>query len=249
MNNKILLIVTAALLALTVIFTGILLVKTTGTAANSPAGQIVNTISVSSTGKVTVLPDVGYISLGIETKDPDVKIAEDDNSEIMDAIMSALAKFDIEETDIETVGYNIYPQYEEYNDEKPSTYVVSNTIEVTVKNLEDMSKIIDAAVEAGANRTNSIRFDVLDREASYNEALKDAVEKAKARAEVLAEASGLKIVGVLTVSESGSMPSYYYADTMTYAMAEDAKASSVSISTGDLDISASVSVTFEVTQK
>ena len=58
-----------------------------------------------------------------------------------------------------------------------------------------MSGIIDAAVEAGANRTNSIRFDVLDREASYNEALKDAIANAKARAEVLAEAAGLKILG------------------------------------------------------
>ncbi len=249
MNNKILLILIAAVLVLSLASTGILLFN--GNAkTNETKDGIVNSISVSSTGEVTVMPDVGYISLGIETKKEDVKDAEEENSKIMNDIMDSLKDFDIEESDIKTVGYNIYPQYEEYNDEKPSAYAVYNTVQVTVKKLEDMSDIIDAAVSAGANRTNSISFDVLDREESYNEALKNAVENARARAEVLAEASGLKIVGVLTVSESSSSPRYYYADTMSYAKAESMDGGyAPSISTGDMEISASVYVTFEVANK
>jgi hypothetical protein len=247
-DNKILLILISALLVLALITTGVVIFKNDSAPAASSNGTLLNTISVSSDGKVTVLPDVGYISLGIETKDQDVKAAEDENSKIMDDIMKALKDFDIKDSDIKTTGYNIYPQYAEYSDEKPTSYSVNNNVEVTVKNLEDMSEIIDAAVEAGANRTNNIRFGVLDREESYNEALKNAIANARARAEVLADAADLKIVGVVTVNENSSSPQYYYAD-MAYAKAEDGAMSAPSISAGDMDITARVSVTFEVAPK
>ncbi len=247
-DNKILLILISALLVLALITTGVVIFKNDSSLASSSGGTLLNTISVSSDGKVTVLPDVGYISLGIETKDKDVKAAEDENSKLMDDIMKALKKFDIDDTDIKTTGYNIYPQYDQNNDEKPTSYSVRNTVEVTVKNLEDMSGIIDAAVEAGANRTNNIRFGVLDREESYNEALKNAIANARSRAEVLADAAGLKIVGVVTVNENSSSPQYYYAD-MAYDKVESAAGSAPSISAGDMDITARVSVTFEVAPK
>ena len=249
-DNKILLIVIAALLVLTVAATGVLIFR------QAPAGsavvsekQLLNTISVSSTGEVTVLPDVGYISLGIETQNADVKIAGNENAAVMKDIMAALKKFNIEDTDIKTVGYNIYPQYSDNDYEKPTSYSVNNTVEVTVKNLEDMGDIIDAAANAGANRTNSIRFDVLDRESSYNEALKDAIANARARADVLAEAAGLKIVGVVTVNENSSSPRYYYADVSSYSKTMDMEQAAPSISTGDMEISANVSVTYEVVNK
>lgn len=250
-DNKILLVVIAALLVLSVVATGVLIFKNSSTGSIVSEKQIVNTISVSSKGEVTVLPDVGYISLGIETKNIDVKTAENENSEIMNEIMAALKEFNVEDTDIKTVGYNIYPQYENYNDEKPTSYAVYNTVEVTVKNLEDMSGIIDAAIDAGANRTNSVRFDVFDREASYNDALKDAIENARARAEVLAEAAGLEIVGVVTINENSSSPQYYYADSLSYAKSsmDMEESAAPSISAGDMEISATVSVTFEVVQK
>lgn len=248
-DNKVLLMVIVALLVLSIVATGVLVFSNNSNGTTGSNSGNVNTLSVAGKGEVTTLPDVGYISLGIETKNADVKIAENENSAIMDKILKALKGFDVEDTDIKTVGYNIYPQYEEYNDEKPSTYAVYNTIQITVKNLEDMSKIIDASVEAGANRTNNISFDVLDREASYNEALQDAVANARERAEILAEAAGLKIVGVVTINESSS-PSYYYGDSLSYARTMDAKESlDVSISSGDIEISASVSVTFEVVNK
>ena len=247
-DNKILLILISALLVLALITTGVVIFKNDSAPAAASNGTLINTISVSSDGKVTVLPDVGYITLGIETKDVDVKAAEDENSKIMDDIMKALKDFDIEDTDIKTTGYNIYPQYAEYSDEKPTSYSVYNTVEITVKNLEDMSGIIDAAVEAGANRANNIRFGVLDREESYNEALKNAVANARSRAEVLADAAGLKIVGVVTVNENSSSTQYYYTD-MVYARAEDTAEAAPSISAGDMDITARVSVTFEVASK
>ncbi len=249
-DNKILMVVIAVLLVLSVVATGVLIFKTNSNETVVAGSQSVNTISVSSQGKVTVLPDVGYISLGIETKNIDVKVAENENSAIMDDIMAALKEFDIEDTDIKTVAYNIYPQYENYSDEKPTSYAVYNTVKVTVKKLEDMSGVIDAAVEAGANNTNGVSFDVLDREASYNEALKDAVANAKARAEVLAEAAGLKIVGVVTVNENSSSSQYYYSDMLYSAKGADMTAESApSISTGDMEITANVSVTYEVANK
>ena len=130
-DNKILLIVIAALLTLSIVATGVLIFRNNPT----PSGSIsttVNTLSVSGEGSVTVIPDVGYISLGVESKDVDVKTAENDNSGKMDAIIKELAALDIAETDIKTTSFYIYPQYQDYGDEKPQYYVVSSTIQVTV---------------------------------------------------------------------------------------------------------------------
>ncbi len=247
-DNKILLIIVATLLALSVITSGVLLFRNNSNTSSQAISSSRNTLSVSSEGSVTVIPDVGYISLGIETKNADVKEAENENSTTMHAITEALEGLGIEDTDIKTTSYNIYPQYEDYQDEKPMHYVVSTTIEVTVKNLEDISEAIDVAIDAGANRSNSIRFDVLDREASYNEALEDAVANAKSRADVLAAASGVKIVGVVTVNESSSMSSVYYG-AARYAMSDTTSESAPSISTGDMEITANVSITYEVVNK
>jgi uncharacterized protein YggE len=226
--------------------TGVLIFRGSSTVISSDATT--NTLYVSGEGSITVIPDVGYISLGVETKSPDVKTAEDENSTKMNAIIVALSDLGIEESDIKTTNYSIYPQYEDYNDEKPQNYVVSSTVEVTVKNLEDISEVIDVSVDAGANRSNSIRFDVLDREESYNEALQDAIASARARADVLAEAAGLKIVGVVNLNESSSMSSIYYGGAR-YAMSEMAADSAPAISTGDMEITANVSITYEVKNK
>ncbi len=244
-DNKLLLIIIAALLVLSIVATGVLIFGKTGSQATATK-TLLNTISVSSKGSVTVIPDVGYISLGVETEDANVKTAEEQNSKTMNAIVIALGKLGVEETDMKTTNYNIYPRYRDYEDEKPMSYSVSSTIQVTVKNIEDISDIIDDAITAGANRAHSIRFDVLDREASYNEALKDAIANAKARAEVIAGAADVQIVGVVSVSENSAMPNVYYTDTLRGASMDMEESFAPVISTRDMEISANVSITYEV---
>jgi uncharacterized protein YggE len=249
-DNKLLLVVIALLLVVSIVATGVLILRQDNKSEKVSIPQkesIVNTISVSSNGKVTVLPDVGYISLGVETHNADVKKAENENSNIMDAIQKAVTKLGVEETDIKTTRFNIYPRYGEKTD-KPERYMVSNTIEITVKKIEDISKIIDASVDAGANRTNNIRFDVLDREASYNEALQNAIENAKVRAQKIADAAGLKIVGVVTVNENSSAPTIFY-NQMRYEKSLASDNMAPPISTGDMEITANVAVTYEVEAK
>jgi uncharacterized protein len=248
-DNKLLLVVIALLLVVSIVATGVLIFKgNKGTTEVVSEKSIVNTISVSSTGKVTVLPDVGYVSLGVETHDEDVKKAENDNSNIMKAIKDAVAKLGVEETDVKTTRFNIYPQYKN-DDEKPDSYMVTNTIEITVKKIEDISNIIDAAINAGANRTNNIRFDVLDREVSYNDALENAIANAKVRAQKIADAADLKIVGVITVNENSSAPSIYYNEMRYEKSMMDSAAGAPPISAGDMEISANVAVTYEVKAK
>lgn len=244
-DNKTLLIVIASLLVLSIVATGVLIFDRAGSRASS-TNTIVNTISVSSSGSITVLPDVGYISLGVDTENADVKKAEDENSKIMNAIIMAMGKLGVEETDIKTTNYSIYPRYRDYEDEKPMSYTVNSTVQITVKNIEDISDVIDAAINAGANRTNNIRFDVLDRDASYNLALQDAIANAKSRAEVIADAAGVKIVSVVTVNENGSAPSVFYGERAKSVSMDMDESFAPAISTGDMEITASVSITYEV---
>ncbi len=252
-NSNTLLVVIAVLMVLCTVGTGALLLKDNGTApvvAPSQDKENPNTISVSGNGIETVNPNVGYIQLGVETIDKDVKVAQQQNADTMAAVINAVKALGLEDADVQTTSYNIYPRYRDFNDEKnpkPIQYEVRNMVKLRVKDLANLGKVIDAATEAGANQANSVYFDVLDRESVYNDALTKAVEAARERADIIAAASNLKIVGVISINESGS---YYggYRNMDSSYLAMSAK-NTTSIEAGEMDITANVQVVFEVASK
>ena len=117
-------------------------------------------------------------------------------------------------------------------------------MELTIKDIGRVGEYIDIAVNSGANMTNSISFGILDQQAVYNDALKLAVEAAKAKADTLTAAGGVKITGTLQITENsaggGVLREYPQA-----AMDEGASGSTP-ISSGNLDIEASVTVAYEI---
>jgi len=244
MNNiNILLIVIAALMLVSCIGVAVLLFR--GDAPEKEQKEEVRTISVSASGEVSVKPDVGYIQMGVVVRKPDAREAEQQNAGIMQAVIDAVKEFGLDESDITTSGYYIYPVYDEFSKETPANYEAGNTVEIRVRDLEVLGDIIDAATSAGANRTNSIRFDYEDREQAYNDALANAVENARKRAETIAASSGYRITGIMSISESGSYNSPYFSNTMLYERTADAGSNTTPISTGDMDITANVGVVFE----
>jgi uncharacterized protein YggE len=123
-------------------------------------------------------------------------------------------------------------------------YIVSNNINVTVKNLDKLGDVLTAATAAGANMAGGISFDVLDRTGAYNQALAQAMDKAKARAQVMAQACGVTLGRALTINESSSYSGPTYAASTS--LKGDVAAPAVPVAAGQLEVTASVSVVYEI---
>ena len=165
-------------------------------------------IAVNGTGETRISADTAVISLGVSARDRDVLKAQQTVNENIAAIRQALLDNGVAEENINTDYMSIYAIYD-YNEdvEKVQAYNASTTLAVKVTDMDIVGRLIDEAFAAGANTLNGISFSAADTDDARNESLKAAVAEARAKAEVLAEASGLKITGIETSSE-GNVYSY-----------------------------------------
>jgi uncharacterized protein YggE len=201
-------------------------------------------LQVSGTAVVTGDPDIAYITVGVETQNPSAEKAAQDNASIMAQVLAALREMGLTEKEVSTSGYNIWGSTQTVNrgtdkEETVTTYWVQNRINITTKNLDSVGEIVDRAVKAGANQVQGIRFDVQDKQALQLEALKLAVQQGMGKAEAMAEAAGVTLGELVSMSESYSS----YAP-MVRAVAYADAAVGTSISPGEVEVSASVQMEF-----
>ncbi len=209
---------------------------------NTPA-ETVSTISVSGTCEISVPADVGYIQLGVETQNKDVKEAQDENAQAMENIIEAVKKLGLKDEDITTSNYSIYPHYDYSNGsrtEEPDYYVVSNTVKLRVKDLDILGDVIDIATDAGANRAYNIYFDAEDTVASQDDALKKAVEDALRKADIIAQSAGVEVIGIKAITDQTYYNTGYYdyAVAKSYDMEEESY--STPIMSGEVNVTANV---------
>ncbi len=213
------------------------------TGQSSDQGNV-STINVSGTCEISVPADVGYIQMGVETQDKDVKDAQEENAEAMQNIIDAVMELGLTEDDITTSNYSIYPYYN-YNDgsrsEEPDYYIISNTVKLRVKDLDILGDVIDIAAENGANRAYSIYFDAEDTVASQDDALQKAVEDALRKANLIAEAADVKVIGIQQISDQTYYSTGYY-DYARADMAMEEAAYSTPIMSGQVSVTANVYV-------
>lgn len=194
------------------------------------------TMSVSGTGRVTVVPDIANINIGVRTEAEVVTDALDGNTAQANAISQVLQELGIAEEDIQTSNFNIYPseRYDPMTGQVEGRYfVVENTVSVKVRELSNLGQVLSAVVEAGANNIYGINFNVEDREAAVAEARQLAIEDAKAKAQAIAEAAGVQLGEIMNINvSSGSTPVTYF-DAKGGAYTEAA----VPIAAGTLTIS------------
>jgi len=205
----------------------------------------VRSMSVSGTGRVTVVPDIASINIGVRTEAENVKDALDGNTAQANAIADELKGMGVEEKDIQTSNFNVYPseRYDPMTGQVEGRYfVVENTVNVTVRNLSSLGEVLSAVVEAGANNIYGISFDVEDRDAAVAEARQLAIQDAKAKAEAIAKDAGVKLGDLININvSSGSMPITYF-DAKGGAYAESA----VPIAAGTLSIIMECYLTYEI---
>jgi uncharacterized protein YggE len=203
-----------------------------------------NTVSVSATGTIKVMPDIAYITAGVVTQNADAAQAQNDNSAAMNTLFDALKAAGLTEDDIDTTGYSVNPMYDYSENGRGEIYAyeVNNTVRIAVRDLARVGEIIDIAGKSGANTNFSIAFTLEDKDAFYNDALTKAMEEARGKADTLAAAGGFTVLSVLDVTEG----SYSYSPVYEYAQAADEAGRTTPVSAGELEVSATVTVVYEI---
>lgn len=202
-------------------------------------------ITVSGTGSVSMVPDVAYVTLGVNTQDASPKTAQEKNNRLIEKVINAVIGMGIAEKDIKTTNFYMYPNYD-YNkgSEAIVGYTVSNTVTVTVRDINKVGDVLGTAADAGANVSSGVQFSLLDSTAAYNEALVLAMENASAKAKTIAGALGKSIGNPASVSESGGNYMPVYTGLQKAAM-DTAAGASVPVQAGELTVSATVQVVYE----
>lgn len=217
-----------------------------GLKAETPA----RTISVNGSSQVVLTPDIAYISVGVHTEAEDAADAVADNNTKTQAVIDALGKAGVDAKDIRTTNFSIYPQ-EKYgpNGESLGKYfAVDNTVYVTIRDITKIGDVLDVAVGAGANNVYGISFDVEDKDVALAEARTKAVEDARTQAEQMAQAAGVSLGPIYSLSSYNSYPSPMYYDVKGgYGGGSvEFAAASVPVSPGQMTLTVDVSVVFEI---
>jgi uncharacterized protein YggE len=215
--------------------------------ATTPAAQP-HTLNVNGSAQVMLTPDIAYISIGVHTEAKDATEAVASNNSKSQAVVDALQGQGVDVKDIRTTNFSIYPmdQYNPTTGEKTGTvFAVDNTVYVTLRDLSKVGAILDAAIAAGANSVYGISFDVENKDAALAEARAKAVENARAQAEQLAQAAGVTLGAIQSISYYNSSPVPMYYDNKGIGGGDRANAS-VPISAGQLTITVDVSVSYEI---
>ena len=211
-------------------------------AAPAADAAIPSGVTVTGTGRVSVVPDRLDATFGVETQASTADEALSANADTTQNVIDALGNAGIEDEDIQTQQVSVYPRYSS-DGQVIVGYSASNSVLAKIRELDGAGAVIDAAAAAGANQVYSLSFAVTDQDGPYRQALEQALEKARGKAETLAGAAGLELGAVTSIIESGvvvSPPVPYAAD----AAAEGA--STTPIEPGLQEVQATVSVTYAV---
>lgn len=205
-------------------------------------------LQVSGNAIVTTAPDTARITLGVDTTSRSANEAATENARRMDAVLEALKNLALKDSTIASSGYNIYSYNDTIGRNTPdetmvTIYNVHNRITITTKSLDEVGKIVDVAIKAGANQVQEVYFDLADKEELRAQALDTAIKQAMMKAEVIAKSAGETLGGIVSISEEYGA---YIAKNEAYGMMAGGFADSVgtNINPGEVEVSAQVTMVF-----
>jgi len=207
---------------------------------DNPGDEGSKAVMVTGTGKVKAVPDVAEISVGVSAAAKTAGAARAAADARMARVLRTVKAHGVKPADIQTSDVSLYPTYSQ-NGSRIVGFKASNTVTATIRDLDEAGAIVTDAAAAGANQLNGPTLTVSDENAVYQRALEAAVADAHAHAEAIAKASGETVGALRTASEGSENTPEPYADR---AMA--AKALSAPIERGTLEVTATVTATFEL---
>jgi uncharacterized protein YggE len=213
--------------------------------ANAPANKSeTRFMNVTGTGKVTLTPNIAYISVGVNTEGKDVNEALTSNTSQAQKVADALKALGVDAKDIQTTSFNVYPQQQFDGKGVPTEtkYIVDNGVYVTVRDLTKLGGLLDAVVRSGANNINGISFDVANRDEANSQARTSAIADARKQADELAKAAGVTLGAVQSISISGNPNPVPMYDAKGGAMMS--AGANVPVSAGQLIITVDANITY-----
>jgi uncharacterized protein YggE len=217
------------------------------TADAQPRAPRPPSVRASARATIHATPDQAEIDLGVVTRAETSQRASSQNAQQLKSVLSQVRMSLGQAGNIRSVAYSIRPDYSRPKDTGESTisgYTATNIVRVTITDLTKLSDVIDTATAAGANRVEGVRFSLQKENAIAAQALREAATKARAQADTLASALGVRVVRVLAASEERA-PVRPFAETAMLARAENAPPATP-IEVGPIEITATVTLTVEV---
>ncbi|MEI4473312.1 SIMPL domain-containing protein [Frigidibacter sp. MR17.24] len=202
-------------------------------------------ITVTGEGRVAAVPDMATITLGVVGDAPTAAEAVAANAAAAAKVIAALDQAGIAGADMQTSSLSVNPVYEDTTPDVPTDaatltrFQAQTMLTVRVRALDSLGAVLDGAVAAGSNQIYGLGFDLADREPRLDEARRAAVADARRKADLYAEAAGLVVTGVESISEDGG----YAARPMEMRQASFAK--DMAVAEGEIDLSARVTVVFD----
>ncbi|RVV99801.1 DUF541 domain-containing protein [Mesobaculum littorinae] len=207
-------------------------------------------ITVQGTGTTRLAPDMATITLGVTAEAPEAADAMADTQRRAAEVLDTLVAAGVEDRDVQTSSVELYPRRDDseasrQQGEPPIVgYVATNRMTVRVRDLADLGPLMDDVVGAGSNLFQGLSFGLSEPEPAEDEALADAVEDARRKAEILAQAAGVTLGQLERMDESGGNRPYPPQMMEMRAVSDSAGG----IAEGELEISANVLVTWRVSE-
>ncbi|MBN2629804.1 MAG: SIMPL domain-containing protein [Rhodobacteraceae bacterium] len=208
---------------------------------------IVAQITVTGEGVVEGVPDIAALTLGVTTTGETAAAAMAANTAALTAVMARLVAAGVAERDMQTTNLSINPNWTNYaSSAKPQIegYTASNQLTVTIRALDSLGSVLDAAITDGANTLNGLSFGLSQPRPAMDAARAKAVADARAKAALLVEAAGVKLGRIVSISEGGG----YSQPAPMFRQMADAAASPVPVAAGEVATTANVTIVFEIAE-
>jgi uncharacterized protein YggE len=205
------------------------------------------TISVTGTSRVALVPDRFTFTVGVQTNAPTVDAAVNENNERVARVVAALKAAGAKPEEIQTSGFSIYPQQDYTQGQMPRLlgYQVNNSVTVHKKEIASASKLLQVAIGAGVNTASGLNFEVSDPTRGREQGLKAAFDDARAKAQLLAQAAGRSLGKATVISEGlAEMPVPRPMQRGVMAAKVAADVSEVPVESGTQELTFNVSVVF-----
>lgn len=200
---------------------------------------------MTGTSELLAVPDEAIVRLGIVRQASDAQTAQNQANSVAQEILSAIGKAGVPSKDIQTSRLVLSPVYSRGADQHIVSYNATNTVSVRLDNLAIVGNVIDAGLKAGANQLEGVQFRLRNELPSREQALKEAVQEARGKAQAMAEALRVNLGEVLEASEGGvSVVPRVQAFART---AEPAALTSTPVSPGEIEIRANVTIRYRIT--
>jgi uncharacterized protein YggE len=212
-------------------------VATTGPAAAQQAAE--RGITVTGEGHIEARPDMAIINAGVTAQGKTARAASEADNKAMTAVLASLGQGGIAAKDIQTSQFEIHPTYETHGHAtRISSFQASNQVSVRLRDVDKVADVLDRVISAGANQISGIQFVVSDRSKRLDQARFRAVQDARRKAEILANAAGVGIGRAIMISEDGA--------ASPRPVMLRAAAMPPPVAVGEQILRVSVSVTFEL---